>query len=159
RSSGNPEKNRLGFHFDALPVKVLELVREKKLDPIDGFVLMAIIRFRQPSGDWAWASHETLAEMIGRSTDAISRSAKRLQGENLIDRHRVPIPDPDCRANRTGWRWRFLFVEGIGGPSAQTRSCKHGPSAQTLGGPSASVLSGPPAQTRTKSERRESRER
>ncbi len=120
--------NEVGYQFDRPPQIALDYMRDRHITPLDYAALSALLRYHRAGDDWCWASNETIAEMIGRHPDQMKAVAKRLDKCGLVERHRVPKPDPDRPENRTGWRCEFP-VDGPG-----WRGDKNTPSAPSGGG-------------------------
>ncbi len=104
-----PPDRLIGCAFAPLPLVAIQAIKSKTIGDRAATLLAFLLNRRQPGG-WAWASNAFLARELGCSVDTVIRAAKQLAAAGLADKHQVPSPDPDDRANRTGYRWRFLFL-------------------------------------------------
>ena len=109
---------RITYQFTPVPHAATDLLEAGKITDADHSLLTILLRFKQPGQDWAWASKATLAERAGKNERSIARSAARLVTAGLIAHRPVDSRDPDCQANRTGWIWRFLWIDSA--PTCET---------------------------------------
>ena len=108
-STGNP----LGYPFDPIPKRALDLVEQGTISRTDYLVLVELLRFRRVYRGSCWTSKKTIATALGISTKTVQRSYRRLSDAGLIRMAEVAVPDPDEPRNRTGFRIHFLFVDAI----------------------------------------------
>ncbi len=140
-----PPDRQIGCAFAPLPLVAIQAIKSKTIGDRAATLLAFLLNRRQPGG-WAWASNAFLARELGCSVDTIIRAAKQLAAAGLADKHQVPSPDPDDRANRTGYRWRFLFLAPNVRPPQACES-RNEATAPSVARPQPSVHA-PDAQTR-----------
>src|SRR5262245_51245616 len=139
--NSEPSTRRIDYAFTPTPFAAIVALKEKRIGHRALALLSYLVGLRQPGG-WAWSSNSHLARELGCSTDTVTRACSQLSKAGLIERHRVPSPDPDDKANRTGWRFRFLFVDA---PSAAMKA----PHASEVRNRAASTMDAPSAAVRT----------
>jgi hypothetical protein len=114
------ESRTIGYTFVAMPPIAFELCRQGKLPWSALGVLESLIGFQKHVPGSCWTTTGTLAgimESNGRSLETNERAVRRSLSEifavGLVGRRAVPIPDPQEPANRTGYRYDFLWPNDV----------------------------------------------
>jgi hypothetical protein len=114
----DPEPRRIGYQFVAMPPIAFELCGQGKLPWSALGVLASLVRFQDRVPGSCWTTIGELAKIMtaanGHSLETNERTARRLLsqifGVGLVGRRVVPVPDPQEPANRTGYRYDFLWA-------------------------------------------------
>ena len=106
---GNP----IGYPFDPIPKRALELVEQGTITRTDYLVLVELLKFRRLYRGSCWTTKKTIAQALGITTKTVQRSYRRLSDAGLIRMAQVAVPDSDEPRNRTGFRIHFLFIDAI----------------------------------------------
>ena len=109
-----PSGRALGYKFDPIPRRAIDLVASRELQPIDVEVLALLLRYRSRLRTSCWTTIARLATGIGRSESTVHRSLRRLRAAGLIRHEQIADrgePDPDEPRNRTGWRFYFAWMD------------------------------------------------
>jgi hypothetical protein len=117
----------LGYEFDPIPRKAVDLVASHVLQPVDVEVLAILLRYRSRLRTSCWTTIGRLAEGIGRSESTIHRSLRRLQSAGLIRHVQIAErgePDPDEPRNRTGWRFYFAWMDAVPSSAVTPTPCQ-----------------------------------
>jgi hypothetical protein len=115
-----PEPQGIGYTFVAMPPIAFELCRQGKLQWSDLGTLEALIGYQNHVPGSCWTTIRAMAERMesnGNSLEsndrAVQRSLKRMFGVGLVGRRVVASPDPQEPANRTGYRYDFLWANDL----------------------------------------------
>jgi Helix-turn-helix domain len=119
-SQDQSRSREIGYPFVPTPRIAIEKVLTGEIDARALVLLIVLLRWGTKYNSSCWVSIKKLSRETGKSEATVHRYLASLREAGLIRHVAVPRPDPDDPRNQTGWRFYFLWIDGVTVPESDS---------------------------------------